>query len=1040
MKQSAIRFLLLALLLAVKTNMFAEKVMYDGILFELSNNQTASVISRTNFFNDYFNGQKYMGDVVIPSEIKEKGKTYTVTSIGNGAFGECDRLTSVTIPNSVTSIGNSAFSGCNSISSINIPNSVTSIGNSAFSSCHLLYSLTIPNSVTTIGAFAFSYCHKLSSITIPNSVTSIGRGAFFGCGSLSSIIIPNSVTSIGGGAFAGCGSLTSVTVSNNIDSISKETFKDCSKLITVNIPDRVISIGSSAFANCSSLSIVTIPNNVTSIGSSAFSYCNNLTSVNIPSNVTTIGSGAFQGCNKITSIIIPNSVTDIGSWAFQRCSSLTSITIGGGVKSIGNMAFYLSDAIEKVTLLCSNVESWFSGKSTLKKVILGDNVISIGNGAFMGCSGLSSIIIPNSVTSIGNRAFERCSSLTSVTIPNSVTSIGDDAFWQCSLTSVDIPNNVTSVGSNAFLCRSLVSVKIGKGVTYIGNGAFGSWVEHLVIQCPVVMKWFDRCKSLKEIVFDEGVTSIEKDIFTYCDSLLSVTIGNSVTSIGDGAFQNCRKLSSLTIGNSMKSIGNWAFSGCNNLSSITIPSSVTYIGNRAFPYDTFMVLLGDTPPELSYEESWGVYHKIEVPKGSACRYAIAENWEKVDTIFSKDGNTILYPVAIMNNKHIIAVNGNLNGTEVAEGAEVEVTNANNQYLPYSMIMRDNCEITNTIMRDGKYVFKASSNHKANAITTYSYPHKDIQLSESGTLIDIIGIDNLDKMECLKVRGNINGTDILTIRKMKNLKLLDLSDAHVVNGGMSYYENYKSSENIIGEHFYDGLKRVLRIKLPLDIEAIKHDAFSGCDSCIVIYVPKTVKDYATSLTVPLYNLRSIQLEDLSAWCNMKPRFYITWHVHNYHLVLNDREITDLVIPENIHELNRYAFKGCAWIKSLTLPSAVTSIEEWAFYGCKSLTSVTSFNPTPPEIAKEIFEKDAYENSTLYVPKGSKTLYWLHPYWEKFKNIVELGDTGINDVTVDQHQQREGVYTIDGVKLSSNAGNTDNLPKGIYIINGQKVVIK
>ena len=87
----------------------------------------------------------------------------------------------------------------------------------------------------------------------------------------------------------------------------------------------------------------------------------------------------------------------------------------------------------------------------IKRVIIGDSVTSIGNGAFSGGSFLTSVTIPNSVTSIGNSAFTSCSALTSVTIPNSVTTIGWYAFRDCSsLTSVTIPNSVTTIGSYAF--------------------------------------------------------------------------------------------------------------------------------------------------------------------------------------------------------------------------------------------------------------------------------------------------------------------------------------------------------------------------------------------------------------------------------------------------------------------------------------------------------------------------------------------------------------------------------------------------------------
>ena len=112
--------------------------------------------------------------------------------------------TNYTIPNSVTTIGEGAFSDCDSLTSINIPNSVTTIGYSAFWCCDSLTNINIPNSVTTIGDLAFWGCKSLTNINIPNSVTTIGKGAFSGCKSLTSINIPNSVTTIEDGAFADC--------------------------------------------------------------------------------------------------------------------------------------------------------------------------------------------------------------------------------------------------------------------------------------------------------------------------------------------------------------------------------------------------------------------------------------------------------------------------------------------------------------------------------------------------------------------------------------------------------------------------------------------------------------------------------------------------------------------------------------------------------------------------------------------------------------------------------------------------------------------
>ena len=158
--------------------------------------------------------------ILIPSTASDGTTTYSVTSIGNGAF-LYNTLTGVIIPDSVTTIGKNAFEG-NLLTSVTIPDSVTTIGKNAFGSNNLT-SVTIGNSVASIGEFVFS-SNDLTSVIIPASVTTIGTAAFIN-NALTGVTIVYSVTAIGSFAFQN-NALTSVVIPDSVKSIGQNVFNN----------------------------------------------------------------------------------------------------------------------------------------------------------------------------------------------------------------------------------------------------------------------------------------------------------------------------------------------------------------------------------------------------------------------------------------------------------------------------------------------------------------------------------------------------------------------------------------------------------------------------------------------------------------------------------------------------------------------------------------------------------------------------------------------------------------------------------------------
>ena len=289
-----------------------------------------------------------------------------VTGIGGSAFGQCEGLTSITIPAGVTNIGDYAFTVCPGLTGITV-----NARNAFYSSADgVLFnksrsaliecpkgksgSYIIPGSVTRIGDFAFTCCARLTSITIPRGVTRIGTPAFAWCRELASITIPDSITNIGSEAFLGCVSLTNVTIGAG-----------------------VTSIGDRAFAQCPGLAGVTIPGSVTRIGEGAFLRCSRLAHVEIPAGVTSVGGWAFWGCSNLAGITIPAGVTNIGEHAFCNCHNLTAITVDGANADYSSVDGVLFNKNQTTLIHCPG------GKAG--NYVIPAGVTTVGKDAFRDC-------------------------------------------------------------------------------------------------------------------------------------------------------------------------------------------------------------------------------------------------------------------------------------------------------------------------------------------------------------------------------------------------------------------------------------------------------------------------------------------------------------------------------------------------------------------------------------------------------------------------------------------------------------------------------
>lgn len=295
----------------------------------------------------------------------------------------------------------------------------------------------------------------------------------------------------------------------------------------------------------------------------------------------------------------------------------------------------------------------------------------------------------------------------------------------------------------------------------------------------------------------------------------------------------------------------------------------------------------------------------------------------------------------------------------------------------SLYISENIETEN---RTAVVTINVGGNNEYLYIEQTSCTNGDIDVKTPGTLSDFLPIESRPFITELKVKGEINGTDIKLIRSLfrnngnPQLQKLDLSEATIVSGGDKYVDNqdavadchtsdysvspfmfmdFQGTELIIPQNTktiglmsFFALPNVEELLIPEGVELIDWQVFVNCSSLKQLVIPANVN--------PINDVMGFWISSCDKLESLKILSSVTLH-------------------DGITEIGTMNFQDCPLLKNIIIPKTVTRIAANAFISYDqstqklytSLTEMHYLGTTSPWASKPM----GLETCTLYVPKAS-----------------------------------------------------------------------
>ena len=292
----------------------------------------------------------------------------------------------------------------------------------------------------------------------------------------------------------------------------------------------------------------------------------------------------------------------------------------------------------------------------------------------------------------------------------------------------------------------------------------------------------------------------------------------------------------------------------------------------------------------------------------------------------------------------------------------------------------------------------------------------VRVTTPGSLNTHFTSDQYSTTTELRISGNLNYSDISFLHNFKNLELLDMNRATIVESGKeNILPNSFSYKREDGDNYYY-LEKLETLYLPQSLVSIDYSALSGCGSLEYVKIFDNVSTTLSNRFSENKKLNEIEVTSgNTTYASYDGCLYskdYTTLIHcpaaktsiNFHSGVTtiglkafyESSLTSVNVPEGVTELGNQAFyhyytvrsgnltsvslpsslrtigNECfSWqsITSIDIPEGVESIPYQTFYGCSKMTTIT----LPSTIRS--FGTAAFKNSgltSITIPEGPTSI--------------------------------------------------------------------